>query len=385
MDKQLKFVMLLFVLVCGAAKAQMPILPGMFNPNVPSFPLITVDAGMFSVGNPYSTGTTMTQAIANAMTSCGTGCTVSTGGGATQVTWNTAVTGFTVGAYQSHCSNLGPVKLVGSTTYAAGALTNNNFAFANSNTFTQIDFGMGYGIAPAAATMGTCLSAPSLSVTGGNIIDTGPAMFDLSGNYIMTQIYYTGSATAIRLESGPNAVLHSNGYVISTPNTFLLSTNYTVTTGSLYSGTYTSGGSITGTSGQTCNLTYIGGGGTGATATVTLTGTNTIASGTAVVMTPSGQSGYSSTSTSATLSSGTATCSGTATVATVLGGLGTLSIHNATTGALLATETVINLAGSTVQKFGVGNNENQTNSGTNYFGPIYMQWTSPQNDMFGAW
>ena len=344
-----------------------------------SFPQITVDAMMASVGNPYSTGTTMTQAIANAMTSCGTGCTVSTGGTATEVTWNTAVTGFTVGAYQSPCANLGPVKLTGSTTYAAGTLNNYNFAFANSNTFTQIDFGLGYGIAPAAATMGTCLSVPALTVTGGNLIDTGPAMFDLSGNFIMTQIYYTGSAIAIRLESGPNAILHSNGYVISTPNAFLLSTNYTVTTGSLYTATYSSGGTFSGTG--NCSVTFIGGSGTGATGTIA------VSSGTpgAITMNATGQSGYSSTSTSATVATGTATCSGTIAVTTTLGGLGTLSVHNATTGALLATETVINLAGNTVQKFGVGNNENQTNSGTSYFGPIYIQWASPQNDMFGAW
>lgn len=86
------------------------------------------------------------------------------------------------------------------------------------------------------------------------------------------------------------------------------------------SGTYTSGGSITGSAGQTCALSsFNGAGGTGATATVALTGTNTIAGGTALTITNTG-SGFTAASTTATLGNGTATCSGTATITTVLGG-----------------------------------------------------------------
>jgi hypothetical protein len=84
------------------------------------------------------------------------------------------------------------------------------------------------------------------------------------------------------------------------------------------SGTYTSGGTITGTTGQTCTLASFNDSST-ATATVTLTGTNTIASGTALTITARG-GGASAAPTSATLGSGTATCSGTATISTVLGG-----------------------------------------------------------------
>jgi hypothetical protein len=87
----------------------------------------------------------------------------------------------------------------------------------------------------------------------------------------------------------------------------------------LASGTYTSGGSVTGTVGQTCNLGTFNNGLTSGTATVALTGTNTIAGGTAIVVT---NTGYAATSapTSATFTSGTATCSGSPTLSTTLGG-----------------------------------------------------------------
>ena len=83
--------------------------------------------------------------------------------------------------------------------------------------------------------------------------------------------------------------------------------------------TYTSGGSFTGSTSQTCNLSFTNGGGTGATATVALTGTNAVAGGTALTITAGG-SNFTSRPTSATLSSGTATCSGTATVSVFIQG-----------------------------------------------------------------
>jgi hypothetical protein len=81
------------------------------------------------------------------------------------------------------------------------------------------------------------------------------------------------------------------------------------------SATYTSGGTVTGTSGKTCVATFVGGT-TDGTATITLTGTNTIAANTAFVITAGGI--YATTPTTATLSNGTATCSGTATVSAVM-------------------------------------------------------------------
>jgi hypothetical protein len=81
--------------------------------------------------------------------------------------------------------------------------------------------------------------------------------------------------------------------------------------------TYTSGGSITGSATQTCTATFAGG--SGGSYTIALTGTNTIAGGTAfTVITRDG--GHASAPTTATLGSGTATCSGSATVSSTLGG-----------------------------------------------------------------
>ena len=80
--------------------------------------------------------------------------------------------------------------------------------------------------------------------------------------------------------------------------------------------TYTSGGTITGSKGQTCTLSDFNGV-TNAMATVALTGHNTIASGTQLTITNPGY-GATTAPVSATLGNGTATCSGTATVITAL-------------------------------------------------------------------
>ena len=81
--------------------------------------------------------------------------------------------------------------------------------------------------------------------------------------------------------------------------------------------TYVSGGTITGSPGQTCNLSNFNGL-SGATAQVTLTDTNIIAPGTHLTITSPGAGGGSTAPTTATLSNGTATCSGTANVITSL-------------------------------------------------------------------
>ncbi len=106
----------------------------------------------------------------------------------------------------------------------------------------------------------------------------------------------------------------------------------------LLSGTYTSGITATGTVGQTCVLTAFNNGNTGGTATVALTGANTIAGATALVITAAG-SGNTSASTSATAGNGTATCSGTAVVATVLTGFGVTLASTGTTNLTLPSGT----------------------------------------------
>ncbi len=81
--------------------------------------------------------------------------------------------------------------------------------------------------------------------------------------------------------------------------------------------TYVSGGTIVGSVGQTCNLSNFNGI-TNATAQVTLSDTNTIGPGTRLTITNTGTGGGTTAPTTATLSNGTATCSGTATVITQL-------------------------------------------------------------------
>jgi hypothetical protein len=81
------------------------------------------------------------------------------------------------------------------------------------------------------------------------------------------------------------------------------------------SGTYVSGGSITGTAGETCILSDFNNSSIGATATVALTGDNAITTGTALTVTAGG-TGATSAPTTARLSNGTATCSGSASVST---------------------------------------------------------------------
>jgi hypothetical protein len=105
---------------------------------------------------------------------------------------------------------------------------------------------------------------------------------------------------------------------ISTSSSQVLSLQLKYKPTGVASGTYTSGGTITGTTGQTCTLASFNDSST-ATATVALTGTNTIASATALTITARG-GGATAAPTTATLGSGTATCSGTATISTVLGG-----------------------------------------------------------------
>jgi len=78
------------------------------------------------------------------------------------------------------------------------------------------------------------------------------------------------------------------------------------------SATYQSGGSISGTSGQSCVATF-NGGQTNGTGIFTLTANNTIAVGTSASI-PSPTGTYTTAPTTATLSNGTAVCSGTANV-----------------------------------------------------------------------
>jgi hypothetical protein len=121
--------------------------------------------------------------------------------------------------------------------------------------------------------------------------------------------------------------------------------------------TYTSGGTITGTTGQTCNLSNFNGV-DGATATVALTNTNVIASGTVLTITNEG-SGGTSPPTTAVLSNGTASCSGIANVSTALNntfGSGQSVIGAMASVALTGTNTIASGTHLTVTASGYGAN-----------------------------
>lgn len=87
---------------------------------------------------------------------------------------------------------------------------------------------------------------------------------------------------------------------------------------SLAGGTYTSGITTTGTTGQTCKIT-ITSGSVNAVVSVNLTGTNTIAGGTALLVLGGSAGVFTSAPTAGAASAGSATaCSGTATIATTI-------------------------------------------------------------------
>jgi hypothetical protein len=124
---------------------------------------------------------------------------------------------------------------------------------------------------------------------------------------------YTGNAGGTGAEScgGANPC---TGATVTIPVSQI---NFATSVGDIInSGTYSSGGTISGSTGQTC-FWYDSSG--GAYGTIALTGTNTISSGTGLRVIYGG-SGYTSALTSVSLYSVTATCSGAATVATTIGG-----------------------------------------------------------------
>lgn len=143
----------------------------------------------------------------------------------------------------------------------------------------------------------------------------GPAGGDLTGTYPNPGVERVNGGSIP--DSSPCIGTNSSGQIVAS-DTCGSSLVYYMQNGSIASGQYISGGSITGTVTQTCTLTFVGGNSTG-TATVPLTGTNTIATDSALTITNVG-SQFTTAPTSATLSNGTATCSGTATVTTVLDG-----------------------------------------------------------------
>lgn len=172
-------------------------------------------------------------------------------------------------------------------------------------------------------------TAPTISSGGGgtaNRIDGS----DQSGTVTVGTSVGTGSIVVAFGTAFPYAGMNCDATDVTRESTIVVTCKMSAGLGS---GTYTSGITTTGTVGQTCILTITDGGGSSAAATVALTGSNTIAGGTALVVTTPGTF-YTFAPTTASVSAGTASaCSGTATVSTILTTTGlTLTGYSRTTG-----------------------------------------------------
>lgn len=131
----------------------------------------------------------------------------------------------------------------------------------------------------------------------------------------------SGATVAINTPGNGATAAPTSGTLSSGTATCSGTVTFTSTLGSweVIGATYTSGGTISGSAGQTCTVTFTAPSSPGVTAvgTVVLTSTNTIASGTPITITTYGGN-YSSAPTSGTFTSGTGTCSGTPTVTSTL-------------------------------------------------------------------
>ncbi len=161
------------------------------------------------------------------------------------------------------------------------------------------------------STSGTSL--PVLSSTG-----VPPQCF--SQNSVATldaQACFVGSGNKQYLLCAPPSVTSANSTCPMpgvTPDIVASGTFTSVPpTSSMVGANYDSGGAITGTAGETCNVSGFNNGSTGAAATLTLTDANTVANGTPLLLS-NGGTGATAPPTTATLSSGTATCSGTVSI-----------------------------------------------------------------------
>lgn len=323
--------------------------------------------------NTSTAGTALTSTIGNAGTTSST-CTVGT-----SCFWGTPMTGFTVGANQGIFTNLGAVHLNSGTTYPAGTLNYNNIAHNDADNNTTLQFSFSSGITNVTEGMSMTLGFPdSLSGSDWDL----SVLFDSSGNFAATQInnYCFGSAlsmTGVRVESkGPSGVIiHSPCIPITNQGSYYFSTNYNLVSGAGLFANYVSGGTISGSAQQTCNVTFSTGG--GGMATAVLSASNTIGEFNGVPTTT-----WSSAPTTATLSNGTATCSGTITITSTVMGLATLYVFTPGGTPIGSPVAVAEPSGNTLNDVIIGNNESGNNSGTTtYFQNIMFDWTNHANPL----
>ncbi len=220
---------------------------------------------------------------------------------------------------------------------------------------------MGTVLNPTAVAYNTSAAGCSISAPCDISSTVGPFTYG-SGNAIVV-----ASAAGIdpNFSSSSNSPTYlSGGTITGTSGQTCNLTNFSVGGGTginptfdqaTKSPTYVAGGNIVGSAGQTCNLSSFNGV-TNATAQVTLTDTNVVAAGTTLTITNPGTGGGTTPPTTATLSNGTATCSGTATVITqLLTTVGIDPVINATaTVALTSNNTIASGTHLTVTNQGFG-------------------------------
>ncbi len=212
--------------------------------------------------NTSSPGTAVTAAIGNAGTVCGGKCAVGK-----SVTWSGepaggTPAGFTVGASQGACSNLGAVQLTGAgTLYAAQSLNYSSAAHndAEDGTDGSLNFSGTPGSAPVVSAL-TCVKLGPPAQKNGNDWDI-LGMFSVLGNYAVAQLNSNCAATGsygIRIEVKPTA--HSSCITISPQGTYYVNIATNFTTGYTVMWVWTATGTLVGnvnvTAGDTGGTLY---------------------------------------------------------------------------------------------------------------------------------
>jgi hypothetical protein len=223
---------------------------------------------------------------------------------------------------EAMAANSAGVQTATMTWTATQGAKNCNFNIAGSN---DTWFGVIVPLSPISSPSNVTITIAS---DGAGSTHTGTAMTTVLGypnptgcvtNVGTSNICYVGSTLVVSGSLCTNVLkctwtlADQNGDTLPASSQLIVATD---------NATYTSGINATGSIGQTCLLSGFDGGGVNATATVSLTGTNTIASGTALLITNTG-SNYTSAPANATVANGSATCtapSGTATISTTLYG-----------------------------------------------------------------
>jgi hypothetical protein len=210
----------------------------------------TLNADIVVTGNGSSTGTTLTTAVGNSLTSCGGNCTVGTNvnfsGGPSG---GTPSTSFTVEANQNACSNLGPIQLQnGGTLYPAQSLNYNSLAHDDSanNTNAGITLTGTPGSATTVSALACITLGPPLQTSSGNDWDV-MGLWAGNGDYSEAQLNNScpgSSEYGIRIEDKPTA--HSACIPLAPQETYYVALSVNFTTGFTSMWVYSAGGSLIG-------------------------------------------------------------------------------------------------------------------------------------------